>query len=444
MQRSRRGLATWITGSQTPIFVLDQRNMVLVFNHGCEELTGWQAANVIGKTCEYVSDAPGSQIESITAALCPPAKVFDGEPAFVNSVIQTRDGEILTRGIHYFPLVTDDSNQRILGVILPREIASPEQAERPRHFELAATLAQLRQKYDTARIAATSTSMQRVLTQIKLASQSDVPVHLVGEKGSGKQYIARTIHYQSDRKSERFIPLNCRTGSYQEIATTLDQLLNVKGETFSGTVFLDDVDAFPRDLQNLIADRIESSSIRWMSSSTQAIEQLDEKVMSPAFRCLMTPIAISTPALRHRLSDIPLLAQQMIEECNRQGNKQIEGLESETETELLSYEWPGNVAELERFIHAAWEKTAGPLIRTEDLPIEFLAGVDARSQTAPQAHASLDEQLIEYERSLIEAALITAQGNKAHAAKLLKIPRPKLYRRLEVLEITDTQDTPSS
>jgi len=439
VQRSRRGLATWITSSQTPIFVLDQRNMVLVFNRGCEELTGWQAAEVIGKTCEYASDLPHHEVACITAALCPPAVVFEGEPTFVNSAIQSRSGEIIPRGIHYYPLLSEDSNQRVLGVILPYEMIPSQAPVRQRHFELASTLAEWRQKYETTQIAARSTPMKRVLTQVQLASHCDAAVHVVGERGTGRQHIARTIHHQSDRKKQRFIQLNCQAGSYQEIATTLGQVLNAQAERFAGTVFLGEVDHLPRDLQNLILEHFETSGVRWISSTVRPLDELDEKAMSEDFRCRLTPVVIDVPPLRDRLEDVPLLAQQILEECNRQGNKRIEGLDSEAEQQLQAYDWPGHVGELERFLHAAWSKSEGPLLMSEDLPFEFRAGVDARSSVSTQQDISLDEQLIQYEKSLIEAALVAAHGNKAHAAKLLKIPRPKLYRRLETLGISDMQ-----
>lgn len=81
--RSRRvrGLATWLTQAREPIFVLDNRRAVLFFNHGCEELTGWTAADVIGQICDYVSEPDPQQIEHLTGGLCPPPEVLDGVPA---------------------------------------------------------------------------------------------------------------------------------------------------------------------------------------------------------------------------------------------------------------------------------------------------------------------------------------------------------------------------
>ena len=76
----RRGLSTWLTNSLTPVFVLDARRMVLVFNRGCEELTGWSASDVVGNVCDYATETDRTQVESITGCLCPPPEVLTGRP----------------------------------------------------------------------------------------------------------------------------------------------------------------------------------------------------------------------------------------------------------------------------------------------------------------------------------------------------------------------------
>src|SRR5262245_44083299 len=76
--RTRRGLQRWLSATTTPVFLLDARRVVLFFNQGCEQLTGWAAADVIGRTCEYRTEAAPERAESITGRLCPPLEVFQG------------------------------------------------------------------------------------------------------------------------------------------------------------------------------------------------------------------------------------------------------------------------------------------------------------------------------------------------------------------------------
>ena len=140
-QRARKGLATWLTSSVAPLFVLNHRGVVLVFNHGCEELTGWEAGEVIGKRCLQRVDANSNSPNSITAALAPPEKVYAGEVSSVSVMLPVQNRSAISQLIHYFPIPQseDESEFRILGVI-----AAPDATAR------SETVSTLKQKFELA------------------------------------------------------------------------------------------------------------------------------------------------------------------------------------------------------------------------------------------------------------------------------------------------------
>ncbi len=443
-QRARKGLATWLTSSTTPFFVLDYRKVVLVFNYGCEEITGWEAGNVIGKSCSLVTEGNPELIESVTGALCPPARVLNGEPAVVPIVMNHHDGSSTPVEIHFFPLPQADENNefRILGLIAPLSGSGielvPESAVR--RFELASLLTELHRKYAITSLIAKSLEMRRVVIQATVASRNSIAVHLFGERGTGKEHVARIIHYGSEIRERRFIPLDCHRLSHFELSRTLRRLFAEDiSETTSGTIYLKNVDSLPRDLQAELLEHLsQSSPFRWMSSTSTELSSVDEELFSRELAIEFTPLVISIPPLRTRGEDLLLLATQFMEETNRQQAKQFEGFSTEVASELLTYNWPGNVDELAKVIMQARSKCEDLTIEFEHLPVQFKAGRDAQSVRMVPTSEALDSYLERVERERILEALRAANGKKSTVAKALQIPRAKLYRRMAALGIDDS------
>lgn len=444
-RRPRRGLATWITSSRTPMFVLDDRRVVLVFNRGCEELTHWPAGDVIGKSCEFISVAQPDQVECLTSALAPPQAVLEGSPEIVETLIRRRDGTPQPRRIQFVPLTENDDRERtrILGIVLDPDGGAP----RPplagnRHVELAHLVADLHQRYTVDRIVARSPEMQRVAAQVELARESPVCVHFTGEPGTGKEHLARLIHYGSDAKKTRFVPIGCRTSSHFELSRTIRRLLDAEVAAAVGTVYLDQVECLPRDLQTRIVDRFDATAFRWMSSAAGGIDHFTEEQFDPQLRCRLTSLTVRVPPLRERAEDLLLLAQQILEEGNREWTVPRERFSSDVERLFQQYAWPGNVDELAAVIQQAARRCHGPEITVSDLPFEFTSGLDAQSLgPAEPEQVDLENYLNNVEREQIERALTHARGNKAAAAERLGIPRARLYRRMKALGITDPEET---
>jgi transcriptional regulator with PAS, ATPase and Fis domain len=155
----------------------------------------------------------------------------------------------------------------------------------------------------------------------------------------------------------------------------------------------------------------------------------------------LTICTIQVPSLRDRLEDLPLIAQQMLEDRNRLLGTRLEGFETRVIQAFEKYQWPGNLRELAVVVNEAGENATGETVSLDALPFRFRAGWDAQRTGPPVASVrqSLDDYLLQVERERIREVMELVQGNKTAAAELLGIPRPKLYRRLESLGLLDAQ-----
>lgn len=442
--RTRKGLANWLTTSQTPIFVVDHREVILVFNKGCEELTGWSAADVIGKKCSGTSSAKPSDLDAMTYCLRPPGNIFSGDYAKVPVQLPGANG-FEPAEISYFPLrESDEMSPRVMGVIGPWrdsgiEVVVPSAA---RKFDLQRILAQVYSEHQLPDLIANSSFMQQVARRTAIASQQDCPFHIQGETGVGKEYLARLVHHNSEYKERRFIPLDCKLLSHFELSRTLKRVqADQNDEKLTGTLFLKNVEHLPRDLQRMIQTLFETPhAIHIISSSTDEIAQLPEENLDSRLKDALLTLTVRMPTLLERRDDLLPLALFFAEKRCSEIGKKIEGLSPEVERELLKYHWPGNVLELRSTIEAAVDTCSSNLIEQDDLQIGFRAGQQAQQTRPARPTESLTEYLERLEREKITEALSSAQGNKTTAAQLLKVPRAKLYRRMLALGILDTDD----
>jgi DNA-binding NtrC family response regulator len=148
----------------------------------------------------------------------------------------------------------------------------------------------------------------------------------------------------------------------------------------------------------------------------------------------LSTLTIALPPLRSRASDIPLLAQFFLEECNAEGKRQLAGFSPPALDELVAYEWPENVAELAQVVREACTRAAGFQVQPADLPNQIHLAADAVAHATEQPQPiQLDDYLAGIERELIERALRQAKGNKTRAADLLGVNRARLLRRLAQL-----------
>lgn len=450
----------WLRDASTPMFVLNAQQRVVMFNQGCEQLAGWPVTDVLGKQAWLASSAETSSVDSLLLALAPPAEVWQGVPSQIAVCWPTKDQEPTDRWVQFWPIRDAEQKiQHVLGIVgerlttvAPRPLATPAQTC---HRELAWLRHELRRRYGEKQLVGQCPAMRRVLEQVQLAKLSPVPLLLVGEPGTGKETLARSIHEQGSTASHAFVMLEARSTPNHELKRVLRSILTdgtlreQESSLVPGTLYLSQTADLAADVQERFLESLAAAPsplpVRLVTSAGRRLDSAElATTFSRELACRLSPLVIELPPLRERDGDLPLLAQHFLETVNRRGDKQLGGFDAEVITEFLRYRWPGNLAELRLVVEEAHAACPEGVVRVEHLPFRFRAGVDAQRVGPPRKPPQpLDSYLEQVEREALQTALETARGNMTLAAQLLQIPRARLYRRLEQLGI-NPQDSPSS
>jgi DNA-binding NtrC family response regulator len=355
-------------------------------------------------------------------------------------LILHEDGEIRWRRVEFFPFQnTEGSLIGILGLVRPAD-ASP-LAEESAANRFRVELLELREKlldrhgYDS--LIGQGPEHRRLLDQISAASSSVVPVLIVGEVGTGKKLVARTIHQRSSRKQAPILPEVLERELFGVWTSPNHRVPE------GATLLISNILELPRDLQRRLVAAL-GNHFRLIATTIEDPEAaLKDGRLLPDLYYALTTLVIRLRPLRERLHELPLLAQHLLERANLRTDRPRDGFTPQGLEALTAYDWPGNLRELARIIvDQAHVQGDQPLIQLEDIPatIRGARGGAYLPPTPPAETLPLKEMLTEIERRLIEKALERAGDNKSKAAKILGVNRPFLYRRLKELGIADETD----
>ena len=283
-----------------------------------------------------------------------------------------------------------------------------------------------------------SRSMREIIDLLEKISDTHSTVLIYGENGTGKELFAKSIHFNSSRRHYAFVALNCAGLS----AGTLNRELfgGENGESkfaHKGTLFLDDVDGLPADLQVKLLRVLEEQQVDWngnaKANQAQArviaatTKNLRTKVQRGDFRedlfYRLNVVPTFLPPVRERVEDIPLLINHFLDLFSANHPISIAG---EAVDLLMKYPWPGNVRELENVMERLVTVRDGGDITVEDIPVELkLPTHICLNKTLREI--SFHEIIQSTERALITWAMEKAEGNKTQAARLLKM-KPSTFR----------------
>ncbi|MCC6486293.1 MAG: sigma 54-interacting transcriptional regulator [Candidatus Hydrogenedentes bacterium] len=309
-----------------------------------------------------------------------------------------------------------------------------------------------------------SESMQTLFQQIGELARYDTTVMIEGETGTGKELVARAIHFSGHRSGKPFIAVNC-AGLTESILAS--QLFGHKKGAFTGavsdhigyfeaaeggTLFLDEIGDIPPVVQTMLLRVVQEREIVRVGESTP--RTINVRLLSATNRDLNREVAegrfrsdllyrvrvarLTLPPLRARREDIPVLVTSFLRRFTAKTGKQVEAFSPGAASLLMSYSWPGNVRELQNAVEAAAISCRGTTVQPGDLPPEIAI---PQSAFLPQDGLSgqrlnlgrFDEFSVP-EGLRIEEALAKAGGNRAKAARLLGISRTTLYRRLAAMK----------
>jgi len=308
-------------------------------------------------------------------------------------------------------------------------------------------------------VIAESPLMREALNFVRRVAASEATTILLeGENGTGKDLVAKTLHYQSVRQAEPFIAINCAA-----IPETLleSELFGYEKGAFTdaraqkrgifeladkGTLFLDEVGEIPLMLQAKLLRVLEDQSFRRLGGLKDiqldlrviaaTNKNLREAVKEGAFRqdlyFRLNVIQILIPPLRDRPEDILPLARFFIEHYNRKFRRGIEGVSPATEQLLLAHDWPGNVRELRNAIERAMILEESTYIAPSSLPMAITRPDGSMAPAAPRTEIPTEGLSLEdNERMLLARALEKTGGNQTQAARLLRITRDTLRYKMK-------------
>jgi len=309
---------------------------------------------------------------------------------------------------------------------------------------------EVRKKFEFKNIIGKSKKMQEVFSLIEKVAPSSSTVIIYGGSGTGKELVAKAIHYNSARADKPFIPFNC--GAIPETLVESELFGHTKGaftgavqakrglfeEANGGTLFLDEISTILPSVQVKLLRVLQEKEVMKVGSTERikidvrmiaaTNEDLEANVKKGKFRedlfYRLHVFPIFLPALKDKKEDIPLLTYYFLDLYTKENQKQIKGISKEAMELLLEYHWPGNVRELENVIERAVVMADQDYLTPKDFPKNLKEGAPDLVRREAMDRKSLDEVKAEY----IAEVLKETAGNKRVAAEILKVNPRTLYR----------------
>ncbi len=432
------------------IIFADAADLVTFVNHSAEEIRGIKAKNFIGRPLLSIhSPNSAKRIKDLLQ------KLRDGSIRQTRRVIEVK-GRYFENS--YYPVTSPDGNY--MGTLLiSRDITE--------QWQLQHENQSLKQQMACGTFdgfVSISSSMLPVFQTIGAVAGLESTILITGESGTGKELVAAAIHRNSTRKERAMVTVNCAALPEHLVES---ELFGYQRGAFTGavsshrgkfeqadhsTIFLDEVGDLPlsaqakllRVLQERLVCRLGSEKeirvdVRIIAATNRNLHKMvSDGLFREDLYSRLNVITLPIPPLRERREDILPMAEFFLKKFCERMNRPLLKICETTSSILFSYDFPGNVRELEHCMERATALCTGDCIAPGDLPDQFVA---ARSQGESSSalssrSATLSSVRGESERKLILDALERTGGRKAEAAKLLNISRKTLWEKLKLLNVT--------
>ncbi|UCE82119.1 MAG: sigma 54-interacting transcriptional regulator [Deltaproteobacteria bacterium] len=433
------------------LMVVDSEGVIVSVNRAMEELSGYSKEELVGKACDILDcDACFKSRAEGHDKYCSLFK--DLKVTRRKCTLRKKDG---TR-LHLFKnaSVLRDSSDRVIGGVETwtdlSEVVAREQVISRLRKELSG-------EDGFHGILGKSPAMEQVFELISSAAQSEAPVIIYGDSGTGKELVASAIHKLGIRQKGPFIKVNCAALSESLLESEL--FGHVKGAftgadrtrlgrfeaANGGDIFLDEIGDLPlstqvkllrvlqeKEIEKVGDHRPISIDVRILAATNKDLSRLmEEGSFREDLYYRIGVIPINLPPVRERQEDIPLLVETFINRIRLKTDKPISGMSKEALDVLLRYDWPGNVRELINVIEYAFVLCHDGEIMPNHLP----ARVTGKQPSVTPRRRALKKQPDDDERKRILEALAAAGGNQSKAAKMLGISRVTLWKRLKTYDI---------
>jgi two-component system, NtrC family, response regulator HydG len=435
-EQNRRNLEAIFRSVNDAIITVDKHMHIIAANDATREICGIEPTAIVGRKFQNVTKyCAQSCNEALKEILGTGKSIKDFR---LECRQHQRPHQIVA--VSSSPL-RDRSDKNIGTVLVIRDLTRVAEME-----------GELRQRYNLHNILGKSHKMQGLFRLLDELKNTDTTVLITGETGTGKELVAKALHYGGARANRPMITVNCSALAENLLESEL--FGHVKGAftgaqkdrvgrfqaAHGGTLFLDEVGDIQPQLQlKLLRALQEKTFERVGDSKTYHIDvrviaatncNLKQKVSRGEFRedlyYRLKVLEIALPPLRERREDIPLLINHFLAIFNKSYNKSIEGISQDVLKIFMRYPWPGNVRELQHAIEHAYVLCNTPTITLEHLPGEI------KDYAPPLAAAPERPKIASLQPPEILQALRQTGWNKAKAARLLGISRPTLYQLINL------------
>ena len=298
-----------------------------------------------------------------------------------------------------------------------------------------------------------SQAARQLYEHVRLVAPTDMSVLVTGASGTGKEYIARRIHEQSNRSKAPFVAVDC--GAIPKELSASEFFGHVKGSftgaienktgafvaAQGGTIFLDEIGNLTYEVQVQLLRALQERKVKPIGSNQEIAinvrlisatnENLRQAIEKGDFRedlyHRINEFTIRIPDLKERKEDLLLFANHFLDLANSELQKDIIGFDNDTMQLFQSYSWPGNLRQMKKVIKYATLLATGRYITRKELPEELTENLSS--------HTNIQLKNVEHERDLIRKALQECGNNKTRAAQLLGIDRKTLYNKLKIYQL---------
>lgn len=449
------------------IYGLDAQGRAIFINPAAEAMTGWSSAELLRKNIHQFHHHSYSNGEPYPACDC---KIFN---TAIDGISRQVSGEVFWRKdgssfpVEYTTQAVYKNNHLIGAVAVFRDVSQQQQIELALRSALENVQSlteqlkaentylqnELAQEWSSAGLVGKSAIVRQMLSQVELVAQTDSTVLILGENGTGKELVARNIHALSQRKNSTMVKVNCAAFTPSLLESELfghekgaftGAVERRKGRfelANGGTLFLDEIGELSMEAQGKLLRVLQEQEFERVGGSETI--KVNIRIIAATNRDLSTMIAngtfridlfyrlnvfpVTVPPLRERQEDIPLLSQAIIATLNTKLGKSISAISNRSLTQLMQYQWPGNIRELQNVLEREMI-----LSSTSILNFNFKSSAKA---VAPK----LAETLVQVEARHILTTLKACKwriGGDMGAAKQLGLPESTLRSRMKKLQIS--------
>ncbi|MEL7647205.1 MAG: sigma 54-interacting transcriptional regulator [Sedimentibacter sp.] len=442
------------------VHVLDKNGNTIIYNDSMSKLEKMETKEVIKKPFGEVFKNLTGENSTLLKALQHRESTLNQKQTYLN-----KDGKEITTINSTLPVVV---NEEIIAVVevaknitkmtemshtilkLHDQIGKPQMAK-----------SKIIRKYNFNNIIGESPNFVDVIEKARRASKNPASVFIYGETGTGKELIAQSIHYESQRRDKPFIAQNCAAlpesllegllfGTSKGGFTGAVDRAGLFEQANGGTLLLDEINSMPYELQAKLLRVLQESyirrvggtkdipiDVRIISTSNEQPEKIlsEGKIRKDLFYRLNV-IQINIPPLRERKEDVLLLADMFVEKYNERLNKEIIAISDEAKEVLLGYEYPGNVRELENIIMSAMSMAdeSVTVLDSSNFPVQVPVHKSDLNYEGMRDEG-IDEFLSGLEKKIITDTLKKYDFNITRSAEVLKIKRQTLQHKIRKYEI---------